>query len=69
MKTLKPRAVEHGGAMWIDFVYFRDYLRSHPREAKRYAAVKASLVAERGDCYHGRDKEAFIRPVLDARPT
>jgi GrpB-like predicted nucleotidyltransferase (UPF0157 family) len=62
-------AVEHGSPMWIDFLYFRDYLRTHPREAERYAALKASLVAERGDWYHGRDKEAFIRPVLDARPT
>jgi GrpB-like predicted nucleotidyltransferase (UPF0157 family) len=39
------------------------------REAERYAALKTSLVAERGDWYHGRDEEAFIRPVLDARPT
>ena len=62
-------AVEHGSPMWIDFLYFRDYLRTHPREAGRYAALKASLVTERGDWYHGRDKEAFIRPVLDARPT
>jgi GrpB-like predicted nucleotidyltransferase (UPF0157 family) len=62
-------AVEHGSPMWIDFLYFRDYLRTHPRVAERYAALKASLVAESGDWYHGHDKEAFIRPVLDARPT
>jgi GrpB-like predicted nucleotidyltransferase (UPF0157 family) len=62
-------AVEHGSPMWNDFLYFCDYLRTHPREAERYAALKASLVAERGDWYHGSDKEAFIPPVLDARPT
>jgi GrpB-like predicted nucleotidyltransferase (UPF0157 family) len=55
--------------MWNDFLYFCDYLRTHPREAERYAALKAPLVAERGDWYHGSDKEAFIPPVLDARPT
>ena len=62
-------AVEHASPVWNDFLYFRDYLRTHPREAERYAALKASLVAERCDWYHGRNKEAFIRPVLDARPT
>jgi hypothetical protein len=29
--------------------------------------LKGSLVAERGDWYHGRDEEAFRRPILDTR--
>ena len=40
---------------WLwDRVYFRDYLRAHPREAERYAALKRSL-AER----YRHDREAY----------
>jgi GrpB-like predicted nucleotidyltransferase (UPF0157 family) len=57
--------VEHGGPMWRDFVCFRDYLRTNPAEAARYARLKASLLVERSGWYSGRDKEPFIRPILD----
>ncbi len=58
--------VEHGGPMWLDYIRFRDYLRANPDEAERYATLKASLLADRGGWYSGRDKEPFIRPVLDS---
>jgi GrpB-like predicted nucleotidyltransferase (UPF0157 family) len=61
--------VQHGGPMWLDFLRFRDYLRANPAEADRYARLKASLLADRGEWYSGRDKERFIRPVLDSRRT
>jgi GrpB-like predicted nucleotidyltransferase (UPF0157 family) len=61
--------VQHGGPMWLDFLRFRDYLRANPHEAERYARLKASLLAERGGWYTGRDKERFIRPVLDSHRT
>jgi GrpB-like predicted nucleotidyltransferase (UPF0157 family) len=60
---------QHGGPMWLDFLHFRDYLRANPAEAERYARLKASLLADRGEWYSGRDKERFIRPVLDSRRT
>lgn len=58
--------VEHGGPMWLDFLRFRGYLRANPDEAERYTRLKASLLADRGGWYSGRDKERFIRPVLDS---
>lgn len=58
--------VEHDGAMWRDFLRFREYLRANPAEAARYASLKASLLIKRGNWYSGRDKEPFIRPILDA---
>jgi GrpB-like predicted nucleotidyltransferase (UPF0157 family) len=61
--------VQYGSPMWLDFLRFRDYLRTNPAEADRYARLKASLLADRGEWYSGRDKERFIRPVLDSRPT
>jgi len=61
--------VQHGGPMWLDFLRFRNHLRENPAEAERYARLKASLLAERGGWYSGRDKERFIRPVLDSRHT
>jgi GrpB-like predicted nucleotidyltransferase (UPF0157 family) len=61
--------VQHGGPMWLDFLRFRDYLRANPAEADRYARLKASLLADRSKWYSGRDKERFIRPVLDSHRT
>lgn len=57
--------VEHGGVMWRDYLRFRDYLRANPAEAARYANLKSSLLDEFGTWYSGRDKEPFIRPILD----
>jgi GrpB-like predicted nucleotidyltransferase (UPF0157 family) len=58
--------VEHGGSMWRDFLAFRDHLRGNPTAAARYEELKRSLLAERGGWYSGRDKEPFIRPILDS---
>jgi GrpB-like predicted nucleotidyltransferase (UPF0157 family) len=58
--------VEYDGAMWRDFLRFRDYLRANPAEAARYASLKASLLTRGDNWYSGRDKEPFIRPILDA---
>jgi GrpB-like predicted nucleotidyltransferase (UPF0157 family) len=58
--------VEYQGAMWRDYLRFRDSLRAEPEAAVRYSEFKASLLAERGDWYSGRDKEPFIRPILES---
>ena len=58
--------IEYEGSMWRDFLRFRDHLRAHPDDAARYAELKQSLLADRGDWYSGKDKESFIRPILDA---
>jgi GrpB-like predicted nucleotidyltransferase (UPF0157 family) len=58
--------VEYDGTMWRDYLRFRDYLRAEPEAAVRYSELKESLVAERGDWYSGRDKEPFIRLILES---
>ena len=39
---------------------FRDYLRSHPDEAQRYAMLKQNLAAQ-----HSRDREAYTAAKSD----
>lgn len=56
--------VELGGPMWRDYLRFRDFLRAHPRDARAYAALKASLLSGRDGWYSGRDKASFIEPIL-----
>jgi len=56
----QPRAyhvhlVESGGALWREYLAFRDYLRSNRQAAARYADIKRSLAAR-----HPRDREAYI---------
>ncbi len=54
---------------WKDMLFFRDYLMSHPEEARRYAELKkkASLEAhEHGDLYR-KLKEPFMNEVLQKR--
>lgn len=58
--------VEHGGSMWRDFLTFRDHLRANPAAAARYEELKRTLLAERDEWYTGRDKDTFIRPILDS---
>jgi GrpB-like predicted nucleotidyltransferase (UPF0157 family) len=58
--------VEYDGEMWRNFLRFRDHLRSHPGDARAYAALKEGLLARRGSWYSGRDKETFIAPILTA---
>jgi GrpB-like predicted nucleotidyltransferase (UPF0157 family) len=53
--------------LWHDLLWFRDYLRAHQLEAKRYAALKAALPVGRGGWYSGRDKARFIVPVIESR--
>jgi len=61
--------VEWGGRGWIDYLRFRDALRADPELARRYEALKRSLLQKRGDWYRGVHKQAFIEEVLArARP-
>jgi GrpB-like predicted nucleotidyltransferase (UPF0157 family) len=40
--------------LWTDRLLFRDYLRTHPRTASEYVALKETLAAE-----HRSDREAY----------
>jgi GrpB-like predicted nucleotidyltransferase (UPF0157 family) len=55
-----PRAyhlhlVEEGGSLWMGYLAFRDYLRSHAAAARRFAEVKRLLAAR-----HPEDREAYM---------
>jgi len=60
--------VRRGSPQWDDLVRFRDALRADPRLAEEYAELKRAKLAELGGWYSGRDKELFIRRVLEASP-
>jgi GrpB-like predicted nucleotidyltransferase (UPF0157 family) len=60
--------VPAGSPQWGDLIGFRDALRPDPRLAAEYEALKREKLAELGTWYSGRDKEAFIRAVLERSP-
>ena len=71
-RPIKPVCHVHlvltGSPPWIDYLAFRDYLRTHPLRAAEYAALKRKLADE-----HGRDrigytdaKTDFVRGCLEA---
>jgi GrpB-like predicted nucleotidyltransferase (UPF0157 family) len=60
--------VAEGSHEWDDLVRFRDALRADSQLAAEYESLKRDKLAERGGWYSGRDKEPFIRRVLEASP-
>jgi GrpB-like predicted nucleotidyltransferase (UPF0157 family) len=56
-----------GGQPHVHHVVFRDYLRSHPEIADRYAALKRRLAEEYGDDRQGYTdaKSEFVARALD----
>jgi GrpB-like predicted nucleotidyltransferase (UPF0157 family) len=53
---------------WDDLVCFRDALRADAQLAAEYESLKREKLGELGDWYSGRDKEPFIRRVLEGSP-
>ncbi len=53
-------AVERGSEHWRVWLAFRDYLREHPSEARRYAAFKKDLAKRYAD-----DRPAYTRGKSD----
>jgi GrpB-like predicted nucleotidyltransferase (UPF0157 family) len=56
----QPRAyhlhlVDAGGPLWLEYLAFRDYLRTHPSAAGQFADVKRALAAR-----FPRDREAYM---------
>jgi GrpB-like predicted nucleotidyltransferase (UPF0157 family) len=58
--------VEETGEHWRVWRLFRDYLRSHPAEAERYADFKRGLAARYADDRdaYTRSKSEFVNAVL-----
>jgi GrpB-like predicted nucleotidyltransferase (UPF0157 family) len=59
-RTHHVHITEPDGEMWRRRLPFRDYLRAHPDEAARYAALKRDL-AQR----HATDREAYTDAKTD----
>ena len=56
----QPRAyhvhlVEEGGPLWLEYLAFRDYLRTHPKAACQFADLKRALAAR-----FPRDREGYL---------
>jgi len=58
--------VRKGGALWYEYLAFRDWLRAHPEDARRYAVLKQQLATR---YRHDRDsytagKAPFVAEIL-----
>lgn len=71
-----PRAyhvhlVEHGGPLWGDYLAFRDYLRTHPDEARAFSEIKRALATRFASDREGYldAKSAYVEDIIRlARP-
>jgi len=64
--TYHVSMAEPTSSVWIKPILFRDYLRGHPDEARRYEQLKRELAAHYGsdmDTYV-RGKTAFVESIL-----
>lgn len=52
--------VEDGSEFWSRQLLFRDYLRDHPEEARRYADLKKTLAAR-----YSSDRERYTSAKTD----
>jgi GrpB-like predicted nucleotidyltransferase (UPF0157 family) len=65
-RTHHVHMVEEGSDFWLEHLRFRDYLRDHPKEARRYERLKRDLAARFAndrDAYTA-SKAEFIRSIL-----
>ncbi|SDJ88246.1 GrpB domain, predicted nucleotidyltransferase, UPF0157 family [Halovenus aranensis] len=58
---------EAGSKTHTEQLAFRDYLREHPREARRYARVKAELAERFAEdrATYTESKSGFVRAILE----
>jgi len=59
-RTHHVHITEPGGEMWQRRLAFRDYLRAHPNEADRYAALKRDLARR-----YATDREGYTDAKTD----
>jgi len=56
--------VEINGELWRRYVFFRDYLRSHRKDAQQYQALKLKLAQQHRDRKKYTDaKTAFVKQI------
>ena len=66
-RTHHLHMVEVGHAQWASLLSFRDYLRAHPDEARRYEALKQHLAIRFCDdrAAYSAGKADFIKAILE----
>jgi GrpB-like predicted nucleotidyltransferase (UPF0157 family) len=65
-RTHHVHMVENGSDFWVAHLRFRDFLRDHPEDARRYEALKRDLVARfenERDAYTA-SKAEFIKSIV-----
>jgi GrpB-like predicted nucleotidyltransferase (UPF0157 family) len=65
-RTHHVHMVERGSTFWVEHLRFRDWLRDHPEDARRYERLKRDLAARFGndrDAYSDAKTE-FVRSIL-----
>ncbi len=65
-RTHHVHMVEAGSDFWVTHLRFRDFLRDHPVDARRYEALKRDLVArfENDRDAYTASKAEFIKSIL-----
>ncbi|HYF77459.1 MAG TPA: GrpB family protein, partial [Symbiobacteriaceae bacterium] len=66
-RTHHVHVVLHEGELWQNYLLFRDYLRTHPAEAARYAALKRDLATtfEHDRPRYTDSKTPFVTEILE----
>jgi len=66
-RTHHLHLIEAGHAQWASMLLFRDYLRSHPGDARRYEDLKCALAEKFRDkrSAYTCGKTVFIQAVLE----
>jgi len=67
-RTFHLHVLEKGHDQWRMMLLFRDYLRSHPKTAQQYDALKRELATKFGSDRVGYTdaKESFVKSILHA---
>lgn len=58
------RMVEAGGGLWLEYILFRDYLRTHPEEVLRYERLKVEAYDKHGRYLPLEAKRDFISSIV-----
>lgn len=66
-RTHHVHVVQRGGELWQNYLLFRDYLRTHPSDAARYAALKRDLATafEHDRPRYTESKTPFVTEILE----
>lgn len=69
MKTHYIHLVEHGGNVWNNLIFFRDYLNANEEARQKYLAIKLEYLktSSSGIQEYTEFKEAFVQEIFEKR--